>query len=72
MQSVVETGRESQRSRSVNGVQDDEISLARADRRLLLGASLRLLVHRFSAGRPVLQNDVIRAASLADDVENAA
>lgn len=45
--------------------QSDEIS--RADRRLLLGASLRLLARRFSVGQPISQDDVIRAASLADD-----
>lgn len=53
-------------------VPDRESSLTRADRRLLLGASLRLLGHRFSSGKPIFRNDVIRAASLADDVENAA
>jgi len=43
--------------------------LTRADRRLLLGASLRLLAVKFSHGRPILQNDVLRLAPLADDVE---
>lgn len=38
------------------------------DRRLLLGASIRLLGRRFSCGKPVLYDDVIRVASLADDV----
>jgi hypothetical protein len=41
--------------------------LTRADRRLLLGASLRLLAVKFSHGRPILQNDVLRLAPLADD-----
>jgi hypothetical protein len=41
--------------------------LARTDRRLLLGASLRLLTAKFSHGRPILQNDVLRLAQLADD-----
>jgi len=52
-------------------VRDGEISLTPADRRLLLGASLRLLGHRFICGKPILQSDVIRAASLADDVERS-
>ncbi len=43
------------------------------DRRLLLGANLRLLTHRFSCGQPIFQDDVIRTASLADDaMERAA
>ncbi len=50
-----------------------DVFLARADRRLLLGASLRLLAHRFSCGKPILRDDVARVASLADDaVERAA
>jgi hypothetical protein len=50
-----------------------ESPLTPEDRRLLLGASLRLLGHRFSCGKPILQDDVIRVASLADDVvEHAA
>lgn len=36
------------------------------DRRLLLGASLRLLVQRFECGQPILKDDVARLASLAD------
>ena len=44
-----------------------------ADRRLLLGANLRLLAHRFSCGKTILHEDVIRVASLADDaMERAA
>ena len=43
--------------------------LARADRRLLLEASLRLLAAKFSHGRPILQQEVSRLAPLADDVE---
>jgi hypothetical protein len=51
----------------------DAIPLARANRRLLLGASLRLLGHRFISGKPIFQADVLRVASLADDaVERAA
>lgn len=44
-----------------------ESSLSPEDRRLLLGASLRLFSHRFSCGKPILQDDLIRVASLADD-----
>jgi len=40
------------------------------DRRLLLGASLRLLGHRYIYGKPILQDDVIRVASLADDADH--
>ena len=39
------------------------------DRRLLLGAYLRLLCHRHICGKPILQNDVIRMVSLTNDVE---
>jgi len=43
------------------------------ERRLLLGASLRLLGHRFFCGKSILQDDVLRVASLADDaMERAA
>jgi hypothetical protein len=49
-----------------------ETPLAREDRRLLLGASLRLLGHRFICGKPILQDDVIRMASLADDAREHA
>jgi hypothetical protein len=49
-------------------VPDSELSLTRTHRRLLLGASLRLLGRRFSCGKPILQEDVARVASLADDV----
>ena len=52
--------------------QPDEVSLTRADRRLLLGASLRLLGHRFISGKPISQADVIRVASLADDATERA
>ncbi len=37
------------------------------DRRLLLGASLRLLGHRFVCGKPIFKDDVIRVAALADE-----
>jgi hypothetical protein len=49
-----------------------ETVLTPEDRRLLLGASIRLLGHRYAIGKPILQDDVIRVASLADDVERAA
>ena len=53
--------------------QHDGINLNRSNRRLLLGATLRLLVRRFGHGQPIFQDDVIRAASLADDaMERAA
>lgn len=45
--------------------------LAHADRRLLLGASLRLLAVKFSHGRPILRTDVLRLAHLADDGASA-
>jgi hypothetical protein len=35
---------------------------------LLLGASLRLLGHRFTCGKAILKGDVTRIALLADDV----
>lgn len=58
METVIEVAEESQSCRSITP----------ADRRLLLGASLRLLSHRFSSGKPILQDDVTRVALLADDV----
>jgi len=42
------------------------------DRRLLLGASLRLLGRRFSHDQPIFHDDVIRMASLADDASERA
>ena len=41
--------------------------LTAEDRRLLLGASLRVLGHRYASGQPIVSDDVIRVASLADD-----
>jgi hypothetical protein len=49
-----------------------ELSLSRPDRRLLLGASLRVLHDRFSHGRPIFQSDVLRVATLADDATERA
>ena len=45
------------------------LQLSRGDRRLLLGASLRLLARRFSSGRPILRADLARLFSFSDDVE---
>lgn len=64
MQTVDQTSKECN-SQTTGG----EISLTRADRRLLLGASLRLLGYRFSHGKAIRQDDVIRIASFADDVQ---
>jgi hypothetical protein len=69
MRRLLEAGDKSKR---VNSSTKSEIELSHEDRRLLLGASLRLLGRRFSCGKPILQSDVIRAASLADDAEHAA
>jgi len=52
--------------------QQANIPLSREDRRLLLGATIRLLAHRFSCGQPIFQGDVLRTASLADDVSERA
>ena len=41
--------------------------LTSEDRRLLLGASLRVLGHRFICGKTIFKDDVIRVVSLADD-----
>jgi len=46
--------------------------LTPADRRLLLGSSLRLLSHRFICGKSILQDDLLRMASLADDAAERA
>jgi hypothetical protein len=69
MQRLLEAAGESQR---VSSNIKTETELSSSDRRLLLGASLRLLGHRFICGKPILQDDVMRVASLADDVERAA
>jgi hypothetical protein len=47
--------------------QDHGVALTPEDRRLLLGASLRLLGRRYSYGQPIFRDDVVRVASLADD-----
>jgi hypothetical protein len=43
--------------------------LRAADRRLLLGASLRLLARRYTCGKRISKNDVMRVARFADDSE---
>ena len=45
----------------------NEKVLTPSDRRLVLGASLRLLGHRFSTGKPILRDDLVRLAKFADD-----
>jgi hypothetical protein len=45
--------------------------LSRTNRRLLLSASLRLLLHRVHFGKPVLRADVERVASIADDADGS-
>jgi hypothetical protein len=53
-------------------LKQDEPPLTPEDKRLLLGASLRLLGHRFVCGKPILRDDVIRVASLADNAAERA
>ena len=43
------------------------VPFAPADRRALLGASLRLLGLRFSSGQPIFRSDLNRLTKLADD-----
>jgi len=45
----------------------NEKVLTPSDRRLVLGASLRLLVRRFSTGKPIVRDDLVRLAKFADD-----
>lgn len=40
------------------------------DRRILLGANLRLLSHRLRHGIPVLTGDITRMVGLADDADH--
>jgi len=63
MQTLQEIGLENQAAHSPESSE----SLSPADRRLLLGASLRLLSYRFTSGKPISQADVLHVASLADD-----
>lgn len=49
-----------------------EAPLTAEGRRLLLGASIRLLGRRFSCGRPIFREDVLRVARLADDAPECA
>jgi hypothetical protein len=46
-------------------------SRSRPDRRLLLGASIRVLQDRFVHGRPICRDDIVRVAALADDAQGA-
>lgn len=50
------------------GDRQEHPPLTPADRRLLLGASLRVLGHRFTSGKPIFKDDVARVVALADDV----
>jgi hypothetical protein len=43
------------------------IPLNHSDRRLLLGAGLRLFLGRLRRGLPILRNDMLRLSALADD-----
>ena len=47
--------------------QENESALTPEDRRLLLGANLRLLGYRFNTGKGIFADDLLRLASLADD-----
>ena len=74
MEKILEAERESQRflcsvqnAAELVDREPSDIPLRPEDRRLLLGASIRLLRRRFACGKPILQDDVIRIASLADD-----
>jgi hypothetical protein len=49
--------------------QDGTLNISFEDRRLLLGASIRLLGSRFAIGQPIFRDDLVRVASLADDGE---
>jgi len=67
------TRQEFHRGTNSSELQQHESLVSPKDRRLLLGASLRLLGRRFSCGKTILQAHVVRMASLADDVtEHAA
>jgi len=49
--------------------QPRRLALTAADKRQILGASLRLLILRHEAGLPIFQSDVIRAARFSDDAD---
>jgi hypothetical protein len=50
-----------------------QTAIADEDRRVLLGASLRLLARKFSSGQPISRDDFVRVATFADDnVEDVA
>lgn len=44
-------------------------SLTVAERRLLLGASLRLLERRHTCGKKIFKNDLVRLSRFADDAD---
>lgn len=48
-------------------LQEHESFVTAEDRRILLGASIRLLGRRFHCGKSILKDDVVRLALLADD-----
>ena len=54
-------------TREFSSCQESSIPLTPGGRRLLLGASIRLLYQRFSCGQPILQNDLARLSQFADD-----
>jgi hypothetical protein len=56
-----------EQSQHPHGSTNPAVELSPEDRRLLLGASVRLLGHLFVCGKPILQGDLIRVESLADD-----
>jgi hypothetical protein len=53
-------------------LKQDEPPLTPEDKRLLLGASIRLLGRRFHCGKSILKDDVVRLALLADDAAERA
>jgi hypothetical protein len=47
--------------------QFDTNGLSPEDRRIFFGSMLRWVTRRFRGGKPVLRNDLLRLAALADD-----
>lgn len=45
----------------------NETGLSAADRRILLGGSIRLLRSRYASGKQILAEDLTRLAAFADD-----
>ena len=58
-------------SPAVSG-QEASCTLSRQDRRMLLGANLRLLSNRLRHGFPVLRGDISRMVVFADDADRNA